>query len=455
MKKMTFAEMKEMQNDLLGFAQKTAVAQGGVAHLKMLWMQLFLVNEPAVIREILVHHSHQMHRDPFVSRVFKRFMGNGVFMAEGEFWKKQRKLMQPAFHATRVREYTHVMADYTRDMVSHWRASEVLAVDQALTQLTLRIIAKTMYDVDIAEETAVIGHNVKEILSVMEAQLKMNFIPPKWLPTRLNRRFNRAYQKITELLRRIIRERQAEGRDHGDLLSMLLSVRDEDDEAMPEQQLLDECLTLFVAGHETTAAALTWSWYLLAQHPDVAAQLYGEIEEVLGGEPITFAKLPSLPLLEAVVKETMRLYPPAFGFGRAVQEAFAVGDYNFPKGAIILFNSFVTHRRPDLYEEPEAFRPERFMDKATEPDRYTYYPFGAGPRICLGNMFAMLEAQVILATMMQQVQLELAVTRPVELDTLVTLRPKEPLLMRVGEQRSDLTAPIKEGVEGETVSYRS
>jgi cytochrome P450 len=289
----------------------------------------------------------------------------------------------------------------------------------------------------------------------MEAQLKMNFIPPKWLPTRLNRRFNRAYQKITELLRRIIRERQAEGRDHGDLLSMLLSVRDEDGKAMPEQQLLDECLTLFVAGHETTAAALTWSWYLLAQHPDVAAQLYSEIEEVLGGEPITFAKLPSLPLLEAVVKETMRLYPPAFGFGRAVQEAFAVGDYNFPKGAIILFNSFVTHRRPDLYEEPEAFRPKRFMDKATEPDRYTYFPFGAGPRICLGNMFAMLEAQVILATMMQQVQLELAVTRPVELDTLVTLRPKEPLLMRVGERRSDLTSPIKEGVEGETVSYLS
>jgi cytochrome P450 len=321
-------------------------------------------------------------------------------------------------------------------MVSNWQAGEVLALDQALTQLTLRIIAKTMYDVDIAAETAVIGHNVKEILSVMEAQLKMNFLPPKWLPTRLNRRFNTAYQNITDLLRRIIRERQAEGQDHGDLLSMLLRVRDEDGNSMPEQQLLDECLTLFVAGHETTAAALTWTWYLLAQHPEVAGQLYAQIDEVLGGEPITFAKLSSLPLLEAVVKETMRLYPPAFGFGRTVKEPFTVAGYNFPKGAIILFNSYVTHRRPDLYEEPEAFRPERFMDKATEPDRYTYYPFGAGPRICLGNMFAMLEAQVILATMMQQVSLELAVTRPVELDTLVTLRPKDALLMRVGERPS-------------------
>ena len=435
MKRMTLAEMQEMQNDLLGFAQKTAVTHGGVAHLKMLWMHLFMVNEPTVLREILIHHSHQMHRDPFVSRVFKRFMGNGVFIAEGETWKKQRTLVQPAFHAVRIRQYTDIMADYARDTVAGWQAGDTLAVDQALTQLTLRIIAKTMYDVDIDEETAVIGHNMKEILSVVEAQLKMSFVPPQWLPTKLNRRFNTAYKNITDLLRRIIHERQTEGHDHGDLLSMLLSARDEEGNPMPEQQLLDECLTLFVAGHETTAAALTWAWYLLAQHTHVAQQLQAQIDEVLGGEPITFDKLPALPLLEAVIKETMRLYPPAFGFGRTVKESFTVGDYHFRKGAIILFNSYVTHRRPDLYEEPEAFRPERFMDKATEPDRYTYYPFGAGPRICLGNMFAMLEAQVILATMMQQVQLELAVTKPVELDTLVTLRPKEPLLMRVMERR--------------------
>jgi cytochrome P450 len=440
MKKMTFADMQEMQNDLLGFTQKTAVTYGGVAHLKMLWMHLFMVNEPAVIREILIHHSHQMHRDPFVSRVFKRFMGNGVFVAEGDFWKKQRKLMQPAFHATRIRAYTDIMAEYTRDMVQGWQADEVIAVDQALTHLTLRIIAKTMYDVDIAEETAVIGYNMKEILSVVEAQLKMNFLPPKWLPTALNRRYNKAYRNITDLLRRIIHERQAEGRDHGDLLSMLLSVRDEDGNPMPEQQLLDECLTFFVAGHETTAAALTWTWYLLAQHPEVAQQLYAQIDDVLDGDPLTFDKLASLPLLEAVIKETMRLYPPAFGFGRTVKEPFAVDGYEFPKGGIILFNSFVTHRRPDLYEEPEAFRPERFMDKATEPDRYAYYPFGAGPRICLGNMFAMLEAQTILATMMQHVQLELAVTKPVELDTLVTLRPKDDLLMRI-EERRPITHP--------------
>jgi cytochrome P450 len=223
---------------------------------------------------------------------------------------------------------------------------------------------------------------------------------------------------------------------------MLLSVRDEEGNPMPEQQVLDECLTLFVAGHETTAAALTWAWYLLAQHPDVAQQLCDQIDEVLGDEPLTFEKLSSLPLLEAVIKETLRLYPPAFGFGRQVQEPFTAVGYDFPKNAVILFNSYVTHRRADLYEEPDAFRPERFLDKATEPDRYAYFPFGAGPRICLGNMFAMLEAQVILATMMQQVQLQLAVTKPVELDTLVTLRPKEALLMQVAEKRPSATTPL-------------
>lgn len=441
MKKLTFAEMQEMQNDLLGFSQRTAVELGGVAHLKMLWMHIFMVNEPATIREILIHHSQQMHRDPFVTKVFKRFMGNGVFIAEGETWKKQRKMVQPAFHAMRIRAYTDIMGNYARDMVSQWQSGQVLAVDQALTQLTLRIIAKTMYDVDVAEETAVIGHNMKEILTVLEAQLKMTFIPPAWLPTKLNRRYHKAYQNITNLLRGIIHERQREGRDHGDLLSMLLGARDEDGNPMPEQQLLDECLTLFVAGHETTAAALTWTWYLLAQHPNIARQLYTQIDNVLGNRPITFDKLQSLPLLEAVVKESMRLYPPAFGFGRTVKESFTAGGYAFPKRAIILFNSYVTHRRSDLYEEPEAFRPERFMDKTTEPDRYTYFPFGVGPRICLGNMFAMLEAQVILATMMQQVQLDLAVTKPVEMDTLVTLRPKDALLMRVEGKRP--SAPLK------------
>ncbi|MCA9972407.1 MAG: cytochrome P450 [Anaerolineales bacterium] len=431
MKKLSYAEMRAFQADQLAFMQQAAAELGGVAHLKMLNLHMFLISEPALVRELLVHHSHQMHRDPFVSRVFKRFTGNGVFTAEDALWQRQRKLLQPAFHAMRIRAYADVMAAYARDMVLGWQTGDAVAVDQALTQLTLRIIAKTMYDVDLAAETAEIGRLMQEILTVAEAQLKMTFLPPAWLPTRLNRRQAAALRQVRDLLRQIVHRRQAEGVDHGDLLSMLLSVRDEAGRPMPEAQLLDECVTLFVAGHETTAAALTWTWHLLTQHPDVLQRLAAEVDAALGGMPVTFERLAAMPLLEAAIKETLRLYPPAFGFGRTVMAPFSAGGIDFPKGAVILFSTFVTHRRPDLYVNPAHFRPERFLDKETAPDRYAYFPFGAGPRICLGNMFAMLEAQVILATMLQHVTLAPATDRPVTLETVVTLRPRDALLLRV------------------------
>lgn len=431
MKKLSFAEMQAFQNDQLAYMVKASREIGGVAHLKMLWMDVFLISEPAMIREILIHNGRNLHRDPFVSRVFKRFMGSGVFIAEGATWQRQRKLVQPAFHAMRIRDYTDIMAAYAREMVAGWQPGQQIVIDDELTRLTLRIIAKTMFDVDLQAQTEEIGRLMKEILTVGEKQLKMAVVPPKWLPTADNRRQQRALRDVKELLRGIIQERRADGNDRGDLLSMLLAARDEDGQPMSEAQLLDECVTLFVAGHETTAAALTWAWYLLAQHPDVLARLQAEVDGILGDEPVTFEKLAVMPLLEAVVKETLRLYPPAFGFGRQVMEPFTAGGTEFPKRAVIMFSTYATHRRPDLWDAPELFRPERFLDRENVPDRYTYLPFGAGARICLGNMFAMLEAQVILATMVQQVALALVSDVPVVLDTVVTLRPKDPLPMVV------------------------
>lgn len=436
MRRMSFAEMQAFQSDQVTFMLETARQMGGVAHLKMLWMDLFLISEPAMIRELLIHHGAQMHRDPFVSRVFKRFMGNGVFVAEGETWRRQRKLVQPAFHAMRVRDYTAVMAAYAREMVAAWRPGQEVIIDQELTQLTLRIIAKTMFDVDLEAKTATIGRLMNEILTVGEAQLKMPVLPPKWLPTPGNRRQQRALREVKELLRDIIRRRGDE--DRGDLLSMLLAARDENGRAMPEAQILDECVTLFVAGHETTAAALTWAWYLLAQHPAILARLRAEVDEVLADAPATFEKVAQMPFLEAVVKETLRLYPPAFGFGRTAVEPFSAGGYHFPQRAVILFSIYATHHRPELWDEPEAFRPDRFLDEEKAPDRYTYLPFGAGSRICLGNMFAMLEAQVILATMIQQVELALATADPVQMDTVITLRPRDPLRMTVRRREKAL-----------------
>lgn len=430
-RRLSLAEMRAMQADQLSFISQLAKANGGMTHVKMMWFDMFFVNEPALMRELLIKHSNQMHRDPFTSDVFGRMLGRGVFTSEGKQWKKQRKMVQPAFHAMRIRAYADVMAEYTREMMAGWQAGEVREIDRDVTALTLRIIAKTMYNVDIRSQTAEIGRLMKEIVGVAQAQLQMSFVPPKWMPTALNRRQNRALKEVRGLLLEIIEERRASGRDEGDLLSMLLNARDEDDQPMPDEQLLDECITLFFAGHDTTAATLMWLWQLLASHPDVVARLRGELAGVVGDRSVSFADLAGLPYLEAVVKESMRLYPPAFGFGRTVQETFTIGDVTFPKGAVVMFNTFVTHRRADLYDEPERFRPGRFLD-GSDPGRYAYLPFGAGPRVCLGNMFALLEARIILATMVQHHTLSLVDNSPVVLDTQVTLRPRAPMMMRVG-----------------------
>lgn len=450
MRRLSFAEMQAMQADPLGFAARMAREEGGVAHLKILGTELFLVSEPAMIRELLLHHAQHMHRDPFAGRVFQRFMGDGVFMAEGKSWQRQRKLVQPAFHAMRIRSYVDTMAGYTREMVAGWKAGEVKAVDVELTRLTLRIIAKTMYDVDLVAETTRLGALMKEVLMVGEEQLKMLFLPPAWLPTPQNRRQQRALREIRTRLGTIVDERLRTGADHGDLLSMLLAERDETGTPMSREQVLDECITLFVAGHETTAAALTWTWYLLSRHPHIAAELVQQVQQTLGTEPVSMESLARMPLLEAVIKESLRLYPPAFAFGRQVMEPFSANGVDYPKKAVILFSVYATHRRADLWEDPEAFRPARFLDPENHPDRYTYLPFGAGSRICLGNMFAMLEAQVVLATMLQHVWLVRADDAPIERDTLITLRPRDPLYMIVqpgAEPHAPVGEPRAETVE--------
>ena len=431
MRRLSFSEMQQMQNDQLAFMTDVVEQEGGLAHLKMLWMEMFFISEPAMFRELLIKHAGQMHRDPFVTRVFGRIMGQGVFIAEGETWKRQRKLVQPAFHAIRIREYTDVMADYTRDMVTAWADGSTVNINQELIELTLRIIAKTMYGVDLAAQVADVGAAMLGLLSIAERQLKSTMPPPAWLPTRDNRQHREHKAQIHALLRDIIAQKRRQGGDQGDLLSMLMNVRDEDGHLMPEAQLLDECVTMFVAGHETTAAALTWTWYLLTRHHDSLIHLKNEIDTVLGERPIQFSDLAELPYLEAVIKETLRLYPPAFGFGRSVIEPFSIGDTYFPKKAILMFNIFALHRRADLFPEPLVYRPERFLDPANQPDRYAYLPFGAGPRVCLGNMFAMLEAQVILATMIQHVHLTARSTATAVLDTVITLRPRDPILATV------------------------
>jgi cytochrome P450 len=276
------------------------------------------------------------------------------------------------------------------------------------------------------------------LLETGEAQLDSAYPPPNWVPTPVNRRQNKALGELHGVLRGIIRARQASGRDEGDLLSMLVQARDEDGRPMSEAQIVDECVTLVTAGHETTAVALMWAWLLLGQHPEAADRLYEEVDGQLAGHPLTFEKLAALPYTEMVIKETLRLFPPAFSFGRAPVEdvAFTVNgrEYVFKKGATIIISTMAMHRLPEYFPEPDAFRPERWTASEPQPPKYAYLPFGAGPRVCLGNMFAMMEAQVILATMVQQVRLSPEPGVKMEWDPLITLRPSGPVRMRVSIQ---------------------
>ena len=432
-KRLSLADMRAMQSDMLAFTQQAAREQNeqGYTAYTMLGKPLFFIFRPELMRELLVKQSDKLHRDPFVGRSFRRVLGNGLFMAEGKAWKRQRHLVQPAFHALRIREYVEVMAAYTREMVAEWSVGEVVPINIAFNQLTMRIIAKTMYGVDLASQTAELGRLMQIILGVMEEQLGQTIVWPMWVPTAQNRRQGQALREVRALLSQIVQERRAHGRDEGDLLSMLLMARDEVGEPLEEELLLDELVTLFFAGHETTAVALKWLMHLLTSHPEVAERLTAEIAQTIGQRPITFADLAALPYLDAVIKETLRLYPPAFGFGREVQEPFAIGTAQFPRQAVLLFSSYTTHRDPTLYDQPDRFWPDRFLQEETRPDKYAYFPFGMGPRICVGNMFAQMETAVICATLLQTVQLSRADDVPVEMDTVVTLRPKHPLHLRV------------------------
>ena len=429
-----WGQAQEMSLDRIGWMIRSAAEQG-VSHYKVLWFDIFYIAQPDVVRELIVKRPHLLHRDPFTTNVLRRIMGNGVFIAEDEAWQRQRKLVAPAFHAMRIRAYAETMAAFSREMVGRWRDGETVALDEELTALTLRIIAKTMFNVDLLAEAEHIGRLMRALLETGEKQLDAAYPPPNWVPTPTNRRQNAALRELHTLVRDIIRARQASGRDEGDLLSMLVQARDDDGRPMSEAQIIDECVTLLTAGHETTAVALMWTWLLLGQHPDVADRLAAEGDGVLGGAPVTFERLADLPVTESIVKETLRLYPPAFSFGRTPLEDIPLEvngqRYFFRKGASLIVSSIAMHRLPEYFPEPEAFRPERWTAGEVAPPKYAYLPFGGGPRVCLGNLFAMMEAQVILATMAQHVRLLPVEPGLPDWSPLITLRPQGEVRLRV------------------------
>jgi cytochrome P450 len=416
----------EFRRDLLRYYLEWARDYGDAVSLNLAGWPVVLLNNPEYAEHVLVRNHRNFIKFPLFFRKVRAIFGQGLLTSEGEFWHRQRRLAAPAFHAQRVAGYGDVMVRDTELMLAGWQTGEPRDIHTDMMAVTLRIAAKTLFNAEVDRDVADIGQAFEAIADEIAWRVRMPFVLPDAIPTPGNIRYLRGVRRIDRLVDTIIRERQADADvDRGDLLSMLMLARDDEGKPMTARQLRDEVITLLLAGHETTALALSWTWYLLAQHPEADAKLTAELHDVLGGRAPAASDLPRLRYTEQVVTEAMRLYPPAWGFGREALADCEIGGYAIPAGTTVIVSPWVSHRNPRYFADPMAFRPERWdNDFAASLPRFAYIPFGGGPRICIGNRFAMMEAVLILATVAQRFRLELQSDQPVVPLPSITLRPK-------------------------------
>lgn len=414
---------------------------GDVVGIRVVNFRNIFVNHPDLIEEVLVGHPRRYFKGR-VLRANRHVFGEGLLTSEGDFWLRQRRLVQPAFHRARVAAYAETMVEYAQRLMENWRNGEERDVHQEMMRLTLQIVAKTLFNAEVTRDAQEVGKSL-ELLLELGADFRRTLFVPHWVPTPTNLRIKREIAFIEGILYRIISERRASGRDAGDLLSMLLHAQDEDGSRMTDKQLRDETITLFLAGHETTAASLSWTWWLLAQNPRVEAKLHAELDEILGGRAPSMDDLARLPYSANVITESMRLYPPAWGLARVAVEDHELGGYTVRKGMGVAMAQWVVHRDTRWYDTPEEFRPERWEgDFAKRIPRFAYFPFGGGPRQCIGNSFALMEATLLLATIAQRYRLRLVPDHPVVPLASITLRPRYGVRVVLEERQRRNAEPL-------------
>jgi len=395
-------------------------------HSRFLFLHSFLVNKPDYIEHVLLTNHANYRKSDFLRRMLGPLLGQGLLISEGETWRRRRRIAAPAFHARRIADFVATMAASTEAMLARWRTlAQPFDVAGEMMALTLDVISRTMFSTDVSRDVAAV-RRLMDVAVRLRVSLIDLFGLPQWLPRFQPRDFRRAIAEFDALMSRLIAARRTGADDRDDLLGMLLAAHDAESGArLSDRQLRDEALTIFVAGHETTANALSWAWYLLARHPEAEARLHEEVDRVLGGRPPGFADLARLEWTRMVIDETMRLYPPAHAVSRTAIGEDRIGGVRVPPGSNISISMYVTHRNPNLWPDPERFDPERFAPAAiAQRHRFAYLPFGGGPRICIGSGFAIAEAQVIVAMVAQRYRLRLAPDHVVEPIGLITLRPR-------------------------------
>ncbi len=425
--------LREYARDPLGFLSGCAREHGDVVRLRFMGQTFYLLSNPDLIEYVLVENNRNFTKTRILRRN-RRLLGEGLLTSEGGFWRRQRRLAQPAFHRKRVAAYGEVMAAFAERSLEGWRDGETIDVHEEMMRLTLEIVAKCLFDADVGVEAKDVGRAMKVALEDFSSQRRLIRIP-KRIPTPHNVRFEMAARRLDRIVGTIIEERRKSGEDRGDLLSMLMLAEDESGERMTDKQLRDEVMTLFLAGHETTANALSWTFWLLSLNVEAGVKLAEELRRVLGGRAPTMEDLPNLSYAERVLKESMRLYPPAWVMGREAIGECELGGYRMPADTTALVSQWVVHRDPRYHDDPERFYPERWTSEYEEGlPRFAYFPFGGGPRQCIGASFAMTEARLILATVAQRYRMELAAGQRVEPYASVTLRPKEGIRMTLAKR---------------------
>lgn len=384
-----------------------------------------LLSDPKQIERVLLDTGkHYSKFNP--TYTLRTILGNGLVTSEGDFWKRQRKLMAPAFHHQSIKQYADQMVAYTQDMAQSWQSGSTRDIHEDMMTLTQRIIMKVLFDVDVRDNAGEASKAFNAMMHALGAQMKgPEAVLPPFIqtPTRVNMHKGVAY--IDGLLLEIIEKRRAEGSERRDLLTMLMDARDDEGQPMSTQQLLDEIRTLYLAGHETTAATLSWAWHLLSQNPEAYAKVEAEVKQVLNGRTATADDVPNLAFCNAIIKESLRLYPVAWVTQRVAAEDVEIGGYAVDKGTWIWLSPWILHHDPRWFDQPDAFMPERWLKpKAEQPPREVYIPFGGGPHICIGNGLAMMEAVLLLATLLQSHHVEIHPDHHVEYELAGTMRPK-------------------------------
>jgi cytochrome P450 len=431
----------EMQRDPLAFLMRTH-QYGNVVGMRFVFSNAYLVYHPDSVKHVLQENHRNYNKDVLTYKLFRPFLGMGLLTNDGDSWLHQRRLIQPAFHRKRLAAYGTLMTGTTTTLLERWQAraegDAPLDIAEEMMRLTLDIVGQALFSVDLTHESSTVGPAVTTLVKFLGDYIFAPF-PPLNIPTQRNRRALAAREELDKVVKSIIARRRQQNEDTGDLLSMLLLARDEETgQGMSDQQVRDEVMTLLNAGHETTANALVWTWYLLSQHPEVERRLYNELDEVLAGSLPTVEHLPDLKYTRMVIEESMRLYPPFCVLSRKAIADDELQGYHIPANSVILVSPYATQHNPEFWPNPERFDPERFTDECvTSRPHYAYFPFAGGPRMCIGSNFSMMEAQLVLATIAQRYQLRLVPGHPVEPQMKVTLRPKYGLPMTLHRRETN------------------